>query len=48
MGKTDISKVKTLCCNAEWYKKGRADFRCKKCEKDVTMQMLFAYEAINS
>ena len=43
---TQIEKAKTLCCNAEWYAKGRADFRCKKCDKDVTLEIVLLYEAM--
>ena len=43
----DIAKVKTWCCKAEWYVKGRADFRCKKCDKDVTLEICLLDKAIN-
>jgi hypothetical protein len=41
-----IAETKTLCCNADWYRKSRANFRCKKCEKDVTLEIIFLYKAL--
>ena len=41
-----IAETKTLCCNADFYKKSRANFRCKKCEKDVTLEIIFLYKAL--
>ena len=41
-----IAEVKTLCCKAKWYRKSRANFRCKKCEKDVTLEIMFLYKAL--
>lgn len=48
MDKADkkITKAKTLCCKAEWYRKSRANFRCKKCDKDVTLEIMFLYQAL--
>lgn len=48
MDKVDkqIKETKTLCCKAEWYRKSRANFRCKKCEKDVTLEIVFLYKAL--
>lgn len=42
----DETNIKTSCCNAEWYRKGRADFRCKQCEKDVTLEIVLIYDAL--
>ena len=42
-----MDKVKTLCCKADWYRKSRGNFRCKKCEKDVTLEIVFLYEALD-
>jgi hypothetical protein len=42
--KTDMTKItdfRTLCCNAYAVFKGRANFRCAKCDKDVTMYVMF-------
>jgi tRNA(Ile2) C34 agmatinyltransferase TiaS len=41
-----IEKYKPPCCNVGWYVKSRANFRCKKCGKDVTMEVLFLYQAM--
>lgn len=41
-----IIKAKTMCCKAEWYRKGRANLRCRKCEKDVTLEIVFLYKAL--
>ena len=48
MGKIDkqIEKAKTSCCKADWYIKSRANFRCKKCEKDVTLEIMLLYKAL--
>lgn len=42
-----IAEAKTMCCNAKWYRKSRANFRCKKCEKDVTLEIIFLYKALS-
>jgi len=48
MGKDDVIKNhKTMCCNSSWYVKSRANFRCKKCDKDVTLEVVFLYTFIN-
>lgn len=41
-----IAESKTSCCNAEWFRKSRANFRCKKCEKDVTLEIMLLYKAL--
>lgn len=41
----EITKAKTLCCDADWYIKSRADFRCEKCERDVTLEIMFLYDS---
>jgi hypothetical protein len=38
---TKITDFRTLCCNAYAVFKGRANFRCAKCDKDVTMYVMF-------
>ncbi len=35
-------EIKTPCCHADWYRKGRANYRCTVCDKDVTMLIVFA------
>jgi hypothetical protein len=42
----DLEKYKTMCCNAEWYVKSRANFRCKKCDQDVTLEVMLLHQAI--
>ena len=42
----NISKIKTLCCNSEWRRESKLNFKCNKCDNDVTMQMMFAYDAL--
>jgi hypothetical protein len=32
--------IKTPCCKSDWYKKGRANLRCKECDADVTIYMV--------
>lgn len=42
-------KWKTLCCQADFYQKGRANLRCMKCDKDVTIEVsLFEEFKMNS
>ncbi len=44
---TEIAKVKTRCCKAKWYSKSRANFRCKNCGKDVTIEIMMIYQALS-
>lgn len=37
---------KTLCCKSNWIRKGRANLRCKKCDADVTMEIVLLYQSI--
>lgn len=40
----DYLTVKTMCCESTWHRKSRANFRCDKCDTDVTLEIvLFAY-----
>ncbi len=41
-----LKDYKTTCCNSSFYRKGRADFRCSKCEKDVTLEVMLFYKII--
>lgn len=41
-----LKKFRTDCCNDEFYKKGRADLRCKKCDKDVTLEIVLITEGL--
>lgn len=36
----ELNGLKTDCCNAGWYAKNRADFRCKECDEDVTLHVI--------
>lgn len=42
---TKIDKYKTLCCQAAWYRESRANLRCEKCDKDVTLEVTLLYQA---
>lgn len=45
----DINKIikdhKTLCCKSTWTVKGRANYICDKCGKDVTMEIIYLVDA---
>ena len=41
-----LQDYKTLCCQAGWYRKGRADLRCKKCDADVTLELVLLHEVL--
>jgi hypothetical protein len=45
--KLEISDITTLCCNAGWYIRSRANYRCEKCNDDVTLQIVFAGMTVN-
>ena len=38
---------RTLCCKALEVRAGRADYRCSKCGKEVTIEMSFYYQAVD-
>ena len=40
-----VDKYRTECCNAKVYRKGRADYRCKTCDKDYSLHIVFLMEA---
>lgn len=42
-----LNNYKTSCCKEGYYRKGRADFRCNKCDADITMELLFLYQALD-
>jgi hypothetical protein len=42
-----IAETKTMCCKAKWYRKSRANFRCEKCDKDVTIEVMFFIQAVS-
>lgn len=41
-----MEDYKTSCCKADWYVKSRANYRCSKCKKDVTMEVLLLADFI--
>lgn len=41
-----IKAFKTPCCKAEWIIKGRSNYRCKKCDEDVTLEIILFYQAL--
>ncbi len=40
-----IEEIKSPCCNSDWYRKSRANFRCKKCDKDITFHVFYIIQA---
>jgi tRNA(Ile2) C34 agmatinyltransferase TiaS len=42
-----LENVKTLCCNSKWYRKGRANYRCVKCDSDVTIELVLLADAMD-
>ena len=45
--KREISDIKTACCNADWYIRSRGNYRCEKCNDDVTLQIVFVGMTVN-
>lgn len=43
-----LSSYITSCCKSGFYKKGRADYRCKKCDRDITLELVFLQELIEN
>ena len=43
-----IKEHKTLCCKSGWYVKSRANFRCDKCDRDVTLELLLLHQSIEN
>jgi tRNA(Ile2) C34 agmatinyltransferase TiaS len=44
----ELENYKTLCCKAKYYRKGRANYRCKKCDKDVTLELVLLYQVLET
>ena len=42
----DYLMVKTMCCKSTWHVKSRANFRCDKCGKDVTLEIVLLAQAV--
>jgi len=36
----------TSCCRYDFYVKSRANFRCKKCDKDVTIEVMLFVQSV--
>lgn len=41
-----IENFKTLCCEVGAYRNGRANYRCKKCGEDVSLEFHFYIDTI--
>ena len=41
-----LKNFKTPCCKSGFYRKGRADYRCTECDKDVTLELVFFSDLI--
>jgi len=41
-----IEDYKTRCCGSRWYRKGRADYRCEKCNRDITLELVLLMQAL--
>ena len=39
--------MKSHCCKAEILYRGKLNYRCSKCDKDVTMQVVFLLDAMD-
>jgi len=44
----DFVIKKSPCCKADWYRKKRAEFRCVKCNNDITLYIVMAYKGLES
>ena len=42
-----LKDYKTFCCKDDFYVKSRANFRCKKCDKDVTIEVMFFVQSVS-
>ena len=40
-----LKNYKTLCCKDDFYVKSRSNYRCKTCDKDVTIEVMFIVKA---
>ena len=43
-----LKNWKPTCCNEGWYRKGRANLRCIKCDKDVTLDIVLIHQALTN
>jgi tRNA(Ile2) C34 agmatinyltransferase TiaS len=42
----DYLMVKTVCCESTWHRKSRANYRCNKCGRDVTLEIFLLVQAV--
>lgn len=42
-----VIEYRTQCCNSEWGVKGRVNYRCRKCNKDVTLEIIYLVECLD-
>jgi hypothetical protein len=43
-----IESYKTDCCESDYYREGRATYKCRECDADITMTILYIYMAFES
>ena len=39
---------KTRCCGKKWYRKKRLDYRCSKCDADITVELMLLRDTIDN
>jgi len=42
-----LKQIKTECCDSDWHVKD-SKFICDKCNKDVTIEIIYTYQATNN
>lgn len=42
----DLLDLKTVCCGADYVKKGRAHWICEECKEDRSVELVLNYEAM--
>lgn len=40
-----VNQFKTLCCKSTYTRKGRAHYTCDECGDDITMHLVYLYQA---
>lgn len=38
----------TICCASTWSEESRLCYKCDKCGSDVTMEIIFLYQALTT
>lgn len=41
-----IDDFKSICCDAAIHRKGRCDYRCNKCDGDVSLELFYVLNAL--